>query len=114
MPPEIVEEEDAFAQAMALLQQEANQEGQEHPQVQSAGQSNVTEYEEIQSPTLRDLDASRRPSRKTVCETCPNSVWFASPEEVKCYCRVMFMTSWSTKQQNVLINCDGIYLGQEE
>src|SRR5574337_1811400 len=41
------------------------------------------------SPTLGALDASRRPKASTVCEECPNSVWFASPAEVKCYCRVM-------------------------
>ncbi len=27
-----------------------------------------------------------------------NSVWFSSPTEVKCYCRVMFLVSWSTKE----------------
>lgn len=37
------------------------------------------------------LDSNRRPQVKTICETCPNSVWFNSPAEVKCYCRVMYL-----------------------
>ena len=106
--------EDELAQAMLLLQQEASQEGVMTPVQGEVEQPNQMANEDIVSPTLRDLDASRRPQQKTVCEQCPNSVWFASPEEVKCYCRVMFLTSWSTKQPNVLINCDGIWLGQEE
>lgn len=65
------------------------------------------------SPTLSALDENRRPSQKTVCERCPHSVWFASPEEVKCYCRVMYLVSWSTKEQNQIINCDGEFLGKE-
>lgn len=66
------------------------------------------------SPTLQALEENRRPSQKTVCERCPHSVWFASPEEVKCYCRVMFLVSWSTKEPNQITNCDGEFLGQEE
>ena len=66
------------------------------------------------SPTLEGLDKSRRPKAKTVCESCPNSVWFSSPAEVKCYCRVMFLVSWSTKEPNQITGCDGIFLGQEE
>src|SRR5690606_8343981 len=52
------------------------------------------------SPTLDALDESRRPKARTVCEHCPNSVWFASPAEVKCYCRVMFLVTWSSKEPN--------------
>lgn len=66
------------------------------------------------SPTLGALEENRRPSQKTVCERCPHSVWFASPEEVKCFCRVMHLVSWSTKEPNQITNCDGEFLGQEE
>ncbi|SQC99098.1 Uncharacterised protein [Enterobacter hormaechei] len=66
------------------------------------------------SPTLDALDESRRPKAKTVCERCPNSVWFASPAELKCYCRVMFLVTWSSKEPNQLTHCDGEFLGQEE
>jgi hypothetical protein len=69
--------------------------------------------EEEASPTLAGLDASRRPQAKTACETCPNSVWFASPKELKCYCRVMFLVTWSTKEPSQITLCDGIYIGQE-
>ncbi|HRK11121.1 MAG TPA: conjugal transfer protein TraH, partial [Thauera sp.] len=66
------------------------------------------------SPTLDALDESRRPKASTVCEHCPNSVWFASPAEVKCYCRVMFLVTWSSKEPNQITNCDGIFLGQDQ
>ncbi len=65
------------------------------------------------SPTLAELDASRRPKAKTVCEDCPNSVWFTSPAEVKCYCRVMFLLTWSSHAPNQITGCDGMHLGQE-
>ena len=61
-----------------------------------------------ESPTLAALDKSRRPSPEVVCGTCPNSVWFASPNEVKCYCRVMFLVTWSTSEPNQITNCDGV------
>ena len=66
------------------------------------------------SPTLGELDASRRPKASTVCEECPNSVWFASPAEVQCYCRVMFLVTWSSKAPNQITHCDGAFLGQDE
>ena len=69
--------------------------------------------EEEASPTLAGLDESRRPPAKTACETCPNSVWFASPKELKCYRQVMFLVTWTTKEPNQITLCDGIYIGQE-
>lgn len=66
------------------------------------------------SPTLDALDASRRPTAGTVCEHCPNSVWFASPTELKCYCRVMFLVTWSSQAPNQITHCDGTFLGQED
>ena len=65
------------------------------------------------SPTLDALDESRRPRASTVCERCPNSVWFASPAEVKCYCRVLFLVTWSSREPNQITHCDGEFLGQE-
>ena len=64
------------------------------------------------SLTLAGLDKSRRPQAGTVCETCPNSVWFASPVEVKCYCRVMYLVTWSSKEAQRITACDGVFLGQ--
>lgn len=65
------------------------------------------------SPTLAALAPARRPRDGTACETCPNSVWFASPAEVKCYCRVMYLVTWSTREPNRIISCDGAFLGQD-
>lgn len=62
------------------------------------------------SPTLSALDKARQPKVKTACETCPNSIWFSSPEEVKCYCRIMHMISWSGKDSNLITMCDGAFL----
>ncbi|MDO8607903.1 MAG: hypothetical protein Q7R40_15310 [Phaeospirillum sp.] len=61
----------------------------------------------MSSSTLQQLDAHRRPQREIICETCPNSMWFASPTEVKCYCRVMFLIVWSTREPNEITLCDG-------
>jgi hypothetical protein len=66
------------------------------------------------SHTLRGLEPSRHPKEKTVCEDCPNSVWFTSPNEVKCYCRVMFLVTWSSKNPTQITACDGLHLTQEE
>ncbi|WP_262337506.1 LPD7 domain-containing protein [Legionella genomosp. 1] len=63
-----------------------------------------------QSPTLSALDKAHQPKVKTACETCPNSIWFSSPEEVKCYCRIMHMISWSGKDSNLITMCDGKFL----
>ena len=67
-----------------------------------------------ESPTLAALEASRRPHPGTVCEACPNSVWFASPAEVKCYCRVMFLVTWSSSEPHQITHCDGALPGQAD
>ena len=66
------------------------------------------------SPTLAALDPSRRPSPEVVCATCLNSVWFASRSEVQCYCRAMFLVTWSTKEPNPITHCDGVFIGQPD
>ena len=68
----------------------------------------------VESPTLVGLDSSRHPQQKTSCETCSNSIWFTSPSELKCYCRVMFLITWHSKAPSQITACDGMYLGQEE
>ena len=65
------------------------------------------------SPTLAGLEAIRRPQPGTVCESCPNSVWFASAVELKCYCRVMYLVTWSSKEPQQISACDGMFLGGE-
>lgn len=65
------------------------------------------------SPTLAGLDSKRRPQAATVCEACPNSVWFASPAVVTCYCRVMYLVTWSSREPQQILSCDGLFLGQD-
>lgn len=60
------------------------------------------------SPTLAGLAENRRPQTATACEHCPNSVWFASPTELKCYCRVMYLVTWSSDKPNQILLCDGL------
>jgi len=76
----------------------------------SAAGSAESPVSAARSRTLESVGASRRPQVPTVCEGCPNSVWFSSPHELKCYCRVMYLTTWSSKDPNVLTHCDGLYL----
>src|SRR5476651_336349 len=67
----------------------------------------------IGSLTLSRLDKKRRPNPSTVCEICPASVWLASPKEVKCFCRIMHVISWSTDEPNQLTDCDGLLIASE-
>lgn len=65
------------------------------------------EFPPYVSPTLQRLDKKFRPKDSTVCEACPASVWFASTEGVKCYCRTMHLVTWSNEEPNTLTACDG-------
>lgn len=78
-----------------------------------SGSVSMDDMPSVPSPTLEALEETRRPKQKTLCETCPNAVWFTSPSEVKCYCRVMYLVIWSSKEPNQITGCDGIYIGQE-
>ena len=83
------------------LEEESQEEAQPNPE--EVGK-------DLASAALEELDESRLPSQKTVCMECPNSVWFASASELKCFCRVMHVVIWTNKEQNALIACDGQYL----
>lgn len=96
-------EDEKIEAALAALDQQQEMETPEIPTLEA----------DALSPTLAGLGKDRRPKVKTVCEDCPNSVWFSSPVEVKCYCRVMFLITWSTKEPNQMTGCDGMFLGQE-
>lgn len=113
-------EDELIAAAMAALDSPLPESTQPEPGELGGDSSGPSEENPFQvadspaSPTLAALDESRRPKARTVCEGCPNSVWFSSPAEVKCYCRVMFLVTWSNKEPNQITGCDGIFLGQEE
>ena len=111
-------EDDQIAAAMALLQESAPAEASDGPpEPEDLEPATPQPFEAPQGPTSPTLDAlepNRRPQAPTVCETCPNSVWFSSPEEVKCYCRVMYLIVWESSKPNVITGCDGVFIGQEE
>jgi hypothetical protein len=86
---------------------------QDHTSRLQAEHLQAEEPEPWRSPTLDAMDEHRRPATATVCEHCPNSVWFASPKELKCYCRVMYLVTWSSKDPSQITHCDGELLGQE-
>ena len=45
----------------------------------------------------------------TVCAHCPNSMWFGSEKEIKCFCRVMHVVTWSDNEKNMISFCDGLF-----
>ncbi len=105
---EAEETEDLIANALSML--DAAPPETSEPE---EGADPVNQVPSISSPTLDQLDKTRRPEPATICEGCPNSVWFSSPTEVKCYCRVMYLVTWSSEEPNRITGCDGIHLGQE-
>ena len=111
-------EDELIADAMEALDKPPPAQPQAAPQAQRAPApqqaQDDTDMPTALSPTLEKLDSARRPKPGTLCEVCPNSVWFTSPKEVKCYCRVMYLVVWSSKEPNQITGCDGIYVGQEE
>ena len=111
-------EDELIADAMEALDKPPPAQPQAAPQAQrepaSQQAQDDTDMPTALSPTLEKLDSARRPKPGTLCEVCPNSVWFTSPKEVKCYCRVMYLVVWSSKEPNQITGCDGIYVGQEE
>ena len=104
-------DEDLIAGALAALEQVPNNELP--PMDYGTEVAAPTGAAEAASPTLAQLEPNRRPKTKTVCETCRNSMWFSTPQEVKCYCRVMFLITWSNKEPTVFTGCDGLYIGQD-
>jgi hypothetical protein len=63
--------------------------------------------------TLQQLEPNRRPLARTACDSCPHAVWFSTPTELRCYCRVMFLVSWDSKKPSEITSCDGPLLGME-
>lgn len=67
----------------------------------------MTDLPIIGSVTVSRLDPERRPNPSTVCQICPASLWFTTPKEVKCFCRIMHVISWSTAEPQPVTDCDG-------
>jgi hypothetical protein len=73
-------------------------------------QDDLPERPNVPSLALQATDPLRRPAPRTLCEQCPNAVWFVTRREIKCYCRVMYLTVWSTKDPVPMVECDGIWI----
>jgi hypothetical protein len=43
---------------------------------------------------------------QTTCEHCKAAVWTASETDLRAYCKVMHVISWSKNEQNNLMSCD--------
>lgn len=68
----------------------------------------------FQSPTVAGLDPARRPNPLPICAACPHSMWFASAEHLKCFCRLMHVLTWNSEEPSSPIRvCDGILLSNE-
>lgn len=83
----------------------------ENPPPNGQDQIDQREASATVSPTLAKLERARRPKPATQCESCPNWVWFSSQTDLKCYCRVMYLVTWSVKEPNQITACDGVYKG---
>ena len=59
------------------------------------------------SQTLDSIDPSRLPLPEVACTTCPRSNWYATAEELSCYCRIMYVITWTTRQPGRITLCDG-------
>ena len=99
-------EDKLITEAMAILDHERSQAQTPAEQIPENPATSVP------SQTLASLDETRHPKAGTVCEHCPSSVWFASPVELKCYCRVMYLVTWSSQEPSQITHCDGEFLNQ--
>lgn len=68
---------------------------------------------EYESPTVAGLEAGRRPNPSPICTACPHSLWFASADHLRCFCRVMHVVTWNSEEPNSPIAaCDGILVAE--
>jgi hypothetical protein len=59
------------------------------------------------SPVLLRLPTTRRPPENIACCTCPSAMWISGQTEVRAYCHVMKLISWSRETSDDLTQCDG-------
>ena len=76
----------------------------------------TTNQEEINheytSPIIEILEEGSRPDQSTICQHCPDSIWFiSSPNSarLKCYCKAMNVITYDSQEQEIepVIECDG-------
>ena len=67
---------------------------------------------DCESPTVAGFDPGRRSRHSPICATCPHSLWFASAEHLRCFCRLMLVTWNSEEPSSPSTGCDGILLSE--
>ena len=110
-----IEGQDSDGMDLAILDDpEPQQAGRRGTAEKPPSTSKPARAERIGSPTLEKILKGRRPNPSTVCEVCPASMWFATPDEVKCYCKEMFLITWSTSEPGPMTSCDGMIRAMEK
>ncbi|MEI7607449.1 MAG: conjugal transfer protein TraH [Rhodospirillaceae bacterium] len=60
------------------------------------------------SPVLERLAIPRRPPPDCRCAACPHSLWLTTSNEVKAFCRLMHLISWTSQERmKTVTDCDG-------
>lgn len=74
-------------------------------------QNNI-DRESYKSLVINQLTEEKLPKKETLCEYCPNSLWFMTQSELKCFCTSMHSISCSKESgDNPIISCDRQVLG---
>ena len=73
-------------------------------------QNNI-DRESYKSLVIKELPEEKLPQKETLCEYCPNSLWFMTQNELKCFCTSMNSISYSRESEEPIISCDGQTLG---
>lgn len=74
-------------------------------------QNNI-DRESYKSSVINQLSEEKLPKKETLCEYCPNSLWFITQNELKCFCTSMHSISYSKESEDdPIIVCDGQVLG---
>lgn len=66
--------------------------------------------DEFLSPVLKNLQAgqaSNPPPESTACRSCPASLWMLSGHELRNFCRVLHVMTWSDEEETAPDQCDG-------
>ena len=58
------------------------------------------------SPVIQSLAPEARPSPSPACETCPMAMWYATKEELRCFCARTHGVVWTLEDPPIL-KCDG-------
>ncbi|PII85132.1 hypothetical protein BL250_12485 [Erwinia sp. OLTSP20] len=72
----------------------------------------------VTSEVLLKLEEDGMPGLPIACKVCPAAMWqlTGKPEspQARCFCRVMHAFTWSGQQQEEILDCDLIYMSEEQ